>query len=107
MKKWIETITAIVMAGFLMVAMVGCGNQVPDQGVVQDAGKDADAEIDEQMNLANEGKEGHEGKQEEYTYRAPQTRREGHEGRYGAMSMGAKAARARAPIRPWRHDIVL
>ena len=58
MKKWIETITALVMAGFLMVAMVGCGNQVPDQGVVQDAGKDADAEIDEQMNLANEGKEG-------------------------------------------------
>ena len=58
MKKWIETITALVMAGFLMVAMVGCGNQTPDQGVVQDAGKDADAEIDDQSNLANEGKEG-------------------------------------------------
>ena len=58
MKKWIETITALVMAGFLMVAMVGCGNQVPDQGEVKDAGKDADTEIDEQMKLANEGKEG-------------------------------------------------
>ena len=58
MKKWIETITALVMAGFLMVAMVGCGNQTPDQGVVQDAGKDAETETDEQMNLVNENKEG-------------------------------------------------
>jgi len=58
MKKWIETITALVMAGFLMVAMVGCGNQVPDQGEVKDAGANADTEIDEQNNLANEGKEG-------------------------------------------------
>ena len=58
MKKWIETITALVMAGFLMVAMVGCGNQVPDQGVVKDAGANADEEIKKQMEEADKAKEG-------------------------------------------------
>ena len=58
MKKWIETITALVMAGFLMVAMIGCGDANIDQGEVGETGADADADTKKQEEEAAAGKEG-------------------------------------------------
>ena len=58
MKKWIETITALVMASFLMVAMIGCGDANIDQGVVKDAGSNADEDTKKQADDAALGKEG-------------------------------------------------
>ena len=58
MKKWIETITALVMAGFLMVAMIGCGDANIEQGEVGETGADAEADTKKQEEEAAAGKEG-------------------------------------------------
>ena len=34
MKKWIETMVALIVAFVLMGSVVGCGQAVPDQGEV-------------------------------------------------------------------------
>ena len=58
MKKWIETITALVMAGFLMAAMIGCGDANIEQGEVGETGANADADTKKQGEDAAAGKEG-------------------------------------------------
>ena len=58
MKKWIETITALVMACFLMVAMIGCGDATIEQGEVGETSANADEDTKNQGEDAAAGKNG-------------------------------------------------
>ena len=56
MKKWIETMVALIVAFVLMGSVVGCGQAVPDQGEVDM--KDNTEEDQAAEDAANEDGEG-------------------------------------------------
>ena len=60
MKKWIETMVALIVAFVLMGSVVGCGQAVPDQGEVdmKDTTEEDQAAEEEANNPDEEGAAG-------------------------------------------------
>lgn len=60
MKKWIETLAALVVAFVLMGSVVGCGQTAPDQGEV-DTTDTADEDMKQMEEDDPAGKKGQNG----------------------------------------------